>query len=419
MVTSVMLTVNKASAAPTQLPSAAALDTNFPTTAAETYKILVNHDGIYEITYDNLAAAGMNMAAVNPNTIEMMHRGQPVAYKFNGDSDATFEANESILFYGWAFDGLRTEKQFVTDNVFWLWTGGTRKSVGSTDNSNVGEVVTSLRTAVTKEPENLFTTTYSDQWDTFPNEPDSWYWDLVIQGNLSGTPPSKTYQIDLPHVASSGPDGQYTIELLSREKSSEPTGISYLVRGYMNSYSSYGEAAWTEVQSINITHSIPQSNLINGTNNVRLDFLSTSSLAEIYLNRITVEYQRQLTADNDELIFTDMTGGARQFQVSGFSENDPALVWNVTIPTTTLEIPMTAPGKISSGVYTIGSNHAAGAKFIATTTANTHTPLSISKYVPTSLEPPAGGADWIAISHANFLAQANTLANHRASFSGM
>ncbi|MCA9978107.1 MAG: hypothetical protein KC413_20240, partial [Anaerolineales bacterium] len=257
-----------------------------------------------------------------------------------------------------------------------------------------------------------------DQWDTFPNEPDSWYWDLVKQSVNA----SKTYTITLPHLTTVGPEttADYTIELLSREQSTLPTGISYLVRGYMNSSRSYGQAAWTEEKNVNITNTIPLTALYTGTNDVRLDFLSTSGDAEIYLNRITVEYQRQLTADSNELIFTDMTGGARQFQANGFTENTAAnvLVWNVTVPTTTLEIPMTAPGKISSGVYTIGSNHAAGAKFIATTTANTHTP-TITKYVPTSLEPPTGGADWIAISHADFRTQADELAIHRGSFSNM
>lgn len=424
LIASLVLTLNETTAAPNQPQSTNALDTNFPTTAPETYKIEVDQDGIYEITYSDLITAGMNVAEVNPNTIEMMVRGQPVAYQFvNDNGDSTFDPDESIRFYGWAFDGPRIEKQFITNNVFWLWAGGTPKIMGETANLSGGEVVTSLRTAVTKEPETLFTTTYTDQWAAFPNEPDSWYWDLVKQADF----PTKTYAIDLPHLTTIGPEttAEYTIELLSREQSTNPTGITYLVHGSMNSYSSYGQAAWTDVKSVNITNTIPLSELNAGPNNVRLDFLSSSGEAKIYLNRITVEYQRQLTADNNELIFTDMTGGARQFQVNGFTENTAAnvLVWNVTVPTTTLEIPMT--GKINSGVYTIGSNHAAGAKFIATTVANAKSPLSITQYVPTSLEPLAGGADWIAISHADFIDEVtendpvHDLANHRKEFSGL
>ncbi len=417
LIASLVLTLNETTAAPNQPQSTNALDTNFPTTAAETFKIEVNADGIYKIGYADLQTAGMNVAAVNPNTFEMMFRGQPIAYKFVGNADTTFTSDEYILFYGWAFDGPRTEKQFITNNVFWLWAGGTPKIMSETANSSGGDPVTSLRTAVTKEPETLFTTTYTDQWDTFPNEPDSWYWDLVKQ-SVNAT---KTYSITLPHLTTVGPDttAEYTIELLSREQSSKTTGITYLVRGSINNYGSYGQATWTEVQNVNITDTIPLSELNAGTNNVRLDFLSSSGDAEIYLNRITVEYQRQLVSDGTELIFTDSIGGARRFRVSSFTENDP-VVWNITDPTTPINISgidIVIDG--STYEYQIGSNHAAGAKFIATTATNTHPPQNITKYIPTSLEPPDGGADWIAISHADFLAQANTLAAHRASFSDM
>ncbi|MEJ2748578.1 MAG: hypothetical protein P8183_11830, partial [Anaerolineae bacterium] len=228
----VLAAVNEEETAVSTTPSLQT-DTNFPTTAAETYKIEVNQDGIYKITPANLAAAGMNVSAVNPHTIEMMYRGQPLAYKFVGDSDTTFESNEYILFYGWAFDGPRTEKQFISSNVFWLWAGGMPKIMGSTANLAGGTVTTSLVTAVTAEPENIFTTTYADMdlWDTFPNEPDSWYWDLVLQGDsaLPAAPITKTYQIDLPHLITPGPDATYTVELLSREQSTAPTGIIYPV----------------------------------------------------------------------------------------------------------------------------------------------------------------------------------------------
>ncbi|MEJ2749978.1 MAG: C25 family cysteine peptidase, partial [Anaerolineae bacterium] len=173
-----------------------------------------------------------------------------------------------------------------------------------------------------------------------------------------------------------------------------------------------------EIQCINITDTHRVTELSSGQNNVSLIFDSSSNAALIFLNRITVNYQRQLTADGDELIFTDLDGGARQFRVNGFSETNPAnvLVWNVTVPTTTLEIPMT--GHISGDTYNIGSSHAAGAEFIATTINNVHTP-TISQYVPTSLEPAGGGTDWLAITHADFAAQAQTLASHRASFSNL
>ena len=108
------------------------------------YKISVTEDGIYELSYADLAAAGMPVSTVDPNTFEMLYRGEPVAYEFIGDGDSQFESGEAVRFYGWQYEvdytdplyntGVeqypnRIERQHVRDqtNVFWLWAGGRRR----------------------------------------------------------------------------------------------------------------------------------------------------------------------------------------------------------------------------------------------------------------------------------------------------
>ncbi|MCZ7673924.1 MAG: C25 family cysteine peptidase [Chloroflexi bacterium] len=57
-------------------------------------------------------------------------------------------------------------------------------------------------------------------------------------------------------------------------------------------------------------------------------------------------------------------------------------------------------------------------QYIATTSANLLTNangLSLTAYTPPANLEPAGGADWVAITHADFLTQANSLAAHRGS----
>lgn len=392
--------------------------TNFPVNAAETFKIELNQDGIYEVSYADLLAAGMDVANVNPAQIAMMHRGQPVAYQFIGDDNADFESGEAVRFYGWAFDGPRIDKQFIANNVFWLWADPTNTptTILTTTNETGGTITTSAVMTVTREPENLFTSTYTNQWDSFPNQPDAWYWDYVKQGDL-GTAVTQTYTITLPNPLLSSPEPAiYTVELLSRERSTDPTGITYNVTAYINDHPTGSTAVWDNAKSTNITDTIPANELRSQANEIHLVFASDSALAEIYLNRISVRYTSELTAVNDQLIFSDETGGSRKFQVGGFVEETASnvLVWNTTVPTSPIQIEMSA-GDISGGVYSFGSSHAAGAEFIATTTANTRAvnAANITKYVPTSLEPSGSGADWIAISHADFIAQANRLASHR------
>ncbi|MCP4423760.1 MAG: hypothetical protein GY803_04635 [Chloroflexi bacterium] len=398
---------------------AAMTTTNFPVNAAETYKIELNQDGIYEISRDELQAAGMNVSGVNPKTIEMMWRGQPVAYQLvNDNGDAAFDANEKIRFYGWAFDGPRTEKQFISNNVFWLWANPANSPtiIQTKTNQTGGAVITATMTAVTREPENYFFSTWTNNWDTFPNEPDAWYWDFIEQNAPTLT---KTYPITLPHPVANGPNVTYWIELMSRDYPTDPTNFTYIVRGHINDDPNYGEQSWMSLANVNITNTVPATAVHHGANDVKVVFAAdlNASLGNprIYLNRITVEYMRQLVAKNNQLVFADDTGGSRQFHISGFTEGDAAnvLVWDITNPTNPTQIGMGA-GNISGDTYMVGSVHVADAKFIATTTTNALSATSISQFAPTSLDPPSGGADWVAVSHADFITQAERLAAHRA-----
>ena len=92
----------------------------------DTYKIEIDADGVYELRIDDLAAAGMDVVNLDPSTIEMMHQGQPVSTQFVGDDDNLFEADETLRFYGQAFNGTPYDKLYVGNNVYWLWAGEER-----------------------------------------------------------------------------------------------------------------------------------------------------------------------------------------------------------------------------------------------------------------------------------------------------
>ncbi len=388
----------------------------------DSYKIELSQDGIYEISYQDLAAAGMTVTAVNPHTFQMLHRGEPVAYQFIGDSDTTFEPGEKVRFYGWAFTGPRTEKQFISRNVFWLWAGGTPNPITTTTNL-AGElpVVTATLASVTTEPENYFFSTWTDKWENFPNEPDAWYWDYIIHS----TPVTRTYAVELPHVAANGPDALYTIELMSREAPASPAPFTYTVRGFFNSYPAYGEQVWRGGQNVNITNTIPLNELVTGSNTAVVAYVTDTlgGQARLFLNRVTVDYLRDLIANDNQLIFQDEQGGLHEFHLTGYSEGDAAnvLVWNITDPHQPVQIEMTAAHISGSSLftYTIGSDGPVNGRFLATTTSNilTSTALSLTQYIAPDLNPPGSEAEWLAITHANFLTPTQALATHRANFS--
>lgn len=404
----------------------------------DVFKIAIRKDGIYEVTYADLVTAGMNVAAVNPATFQMMHRGEPVAFTFIGDADAQFEPGEKLRFYGFAFTGPRADKMFIVDNIFWLWAGGTPTAIQTVANgTGLGyPAVTSFPSSVTAEPENYFFTTWTDQWPTFQDEPDSWYWDAIQQ--TAATPNlTKDYAVTLPYPLAGGPAATITTEFMSRESSTVSPGFTYSVRGSVLGNAPFGTTSWQLNKDVRVAGTVPASQLQNGSNTIHFEFLTNVNIsatpARMYLNRITVDYQRELRATSNELFFNQPTVGQHEFQVAGFSTGDPAamLVYDITNPRLPAQIPVAAGDIVNNGgVYTVkvGSNHGAGAQYLTTTTANilsldmetVVTPkVDMTKYVGTSLTPASGGAKWLAIAHNSLLASANTMATFRSTFSGL
>lgn len=381
----------------------------------DTFKIKVNQDGIYEITYADLQAAGMAVGTVNPNTFEMNHRGQPIAYQFIGDTDNNFEAGEAIHFYGWRYDGSRLERQFLADNenYYWLWAGGTATRINTLTNPAGHPLSPSFPHSVTYEEELLFTFTRTGSWDTFPNEGDAWYSD-GIRKQPSTADSKELYDVTLIDPAPTGADAQLTSEVTVRQNDL----WTHNIETYHNDHPQFSDDyTWIGRQNVNITATIPITTLVNGNNKIALNIRTSNNdtQAIYYLNRITVDYLRQFIAVDNQLVF-DSTTGPHTFTISNFSLNNSnqVAVWDITDRLIPQAIPMTA-GNISGSNpynYTFGTNQSNGS-FVATNDNGLQSPMAITKYVPTSLNPAGNIADWLAISHNNFIAPANTLANHR------
>lgn len=383
----------------------------------DVYKIEVDADGIYEITRTDLANAGMNVGAVNPNTLQMLYRGQPVAYQFvNNNGDNVFDANEKIRFYGWAFDGSRFERQYVTHNVFWLWANGTSTRVANITNPAGQPAVTTFRETITEEHDRVFFPTFSgeDDWATYDNEPDALYWDELTYAD--GT---VTYPITLPNPAPAGSNATLTAELIGWWGLLNPDYHNATIA--INGSASFSRS-FEANQNVNVTGSVPAATLVNGSN----DFHVTNTMAAgwadpLFLNRITVDYDRQLVAVDDQLQFG--YSGSGEFKVSNFALNatSSTVVWNVTNPLVPQRIPLTAGDITGSGPYTyrIGNTTAGAQRYIAVNSNAVMAPPAITQYTPPSLEPAGNSAEWVAIAYAPLLPEVNRLATHRTTQSGL
>lgn len=398
---------------------------NFPTNAGHILKITITQgEGIYEISGQELINAGIP-ANTDPTTIAMMHRGSPVAVDYDDNGTTNTIADDTIRFYGWPFSSSKQEEQFINgarqpdgsfvlENVYWLYTGSgvTRTDIASTANlaSSLGTPTTTTEYTAVYEPENYFFSTWTNRWDIFPNEPDAWYADYITNGTGTTQTITRTYAITIPHPAASG-TAVLDAELISREYQSYNQHNAHIT---LNNGTPSATQTWFGLQNLNITDTLSLTQVISGSNNIAIVLENSYNGERIYLNDISLTYQRQLIADNNMLAFTDEVG-SRAFAVSGFGSLTAAdlLAWDVTNQTQPTAVSLTAPD-LSGGTLTFGTNHPANSHFIvsAKTAAIPVTASMIAPYTPANLTP-TGTVQWLAISHTNFITAAQDLANHR------
>lgn len=377
-------------------------------------KITVSADGVYQIGAADLAAAGVDLAAFNPQTAVIMHRGQPVAIEWRGDEDGVFAHDEAIRFYGQAFSGGRYERQFVSENVYWLWDGGAPARIKTVDNltASYPAVKTSAVHTHTVEIDQDFFSTWTDQWALFDNEPDAWYWDRLPRSGVGLANQPFTYTIPILHPHTGG-SAKWLMEFTSRARAAQPGAVTSNVTIRLNDGPTHSQS-WNGRRNVNVQQTISAAALRHGDNDA-VAVVTTPDV--LYLNRISLTYPRQLIAAADELHFTDDAGG-HTLQVSGLSEGraEQIIVWDVTDAQRPLRISLTPAHVSGSGPYTLSftAGHPVGSRYVVAAADRLRPPDSLTVVTPGSLEPPPGGANWLAITHHTLRPAAERLAAHRA-----
>ncbi len=81
------------------------------------YKIPVWEDGVYRITFEDLANAGIAISGINPQHIQMFVNGEPLPIYVHGEEDGVFNASDYIEFTGRRNDGRRESVLFPSEDA--------------------------------------------------------------------------------------------------------------------------------------------------------------------------------------------------------------------------------------------------------------------------------------------------------------
>ncbi len=156
------------------------------------FKLSISETGMYRVSYSRLARAGANTMQIDLDTVKIENNGRAVgAFIADEDNDGRFEPGDSIIFYGQDIVG----NKFTDTNVYWLsWNDG----LGS---SRIGNQDAQLKTRSAQTP-TAFLKTERFEKDIFHNsleagdssleDADHYFWTSIKAGD------SKRFSIDIP-----------------------------------------------------------------------------------------------------------------------------------------------------------------------------------------------------------------------------
>jgi hypothetical protein len=359
------------------------------------YKILVDEDGIYQVTYDDLSAKGFPSGVVS-STLKLFNEGSEVAIHVH-DPDGSFGSGDYFLFYG-----QKMNTKYTDVNVYWLtWNGenGRRMSVLDGTPSGTATVPGYFQTTQRVEEDHSYQSSHASGPDN-----DHWYWNYVL---AAGSPASASYTTTLQHVATAPLSA--TVRGLFKGYGATP---QHHTRVYLNGHL-VDDAIWPPQAEYAFEAIVPYSYLIEATNTISVECpLDLGITMDIPLvNWFEIDYHDSYTAEKDSLFFAGDEAGTWEYQIDGFTTTHGIELFDITDPAT----PISITGEITP-TYTLKFEDTITDRkeYLALTTAQRLSPVSIEQDVPSDLQSESNGADYIIITHSDFYTDVLPLADHRA-----
>ncbi len=363
------------------------------------FRVYVEEEGIYRLSYGELQAAGVLAGNPDPGTFRMYNMGQEVAIHVELGGDGNFGAGDYILFYGQAI-----ASKYSRYNVYWLTHGqGTTKPMGSRDGSPSGGTAPATFDDLLHLEQNQYyvTSLVGDEnlerfvWDyLYPPERNSWATSLSLTAPAHGSEKA-TLKIlvhggDLP------------------DNASDPHRVQVYLNGGEVKDESWNGIGQHEI----IIGNLSQTLLNAGSNNVELRAPRAEDL--VYVDWLDLAFANTFVAGADSLAFNQANPGKWQFGIDAFSQSGVA-VFDVTDPASVARIlngSVTPSGPSFSLAFT--DQIAAPTRYLALASTAFLPAAKIERDTASNLQSAANGADYVLVTHRDFAAAVAPLAAYRA-----
>jgi len=367
------------------------------------FKISIREAGIYELSYSELKGAGVPVdPPTDPHDFHMYNRGEEIAIYVEGEEDGEFEEGEYILFYG---EGVNSK--YTDTNVYWLTV----------------EDLPGLRMVTKPQGESGSTPTWFEatarveegHWymsDLPFDEAEHWYWEWLPNGLR---PDPGVYTITLGNLYSGE---AYSATLRSQlwgataDASANP---DHHVLFYVNGFEvEDAESSWDGKTGHLVEAAFPNSFLTEGANVITVVCPDDTGAATdvIFADWFEITYRDTYVAEGDSLAFTQEETGVWEYEISNFSEPEVE-AFDVTDPLSVGQIITNVTKIDSTSTVSFTQEIVSPTRYLVQGESERKSALQIEEDVPSDLRG-SNGADYLIITHPDFLGNVGALADHRA-----
>ncbi|HIE27894.1 TPA: hypothetical protein EYP66_11465, partial [Candidatus Poribacteria bacterium] len=386
-------------------PRAPQKESNLNSTA---YKLIVDQDGIYRLTYRDLKQAGIDVADINPKTLELSNKGKAVPIFVSGENDGTFDFMDYIEFQGEFNRGTYSLfGEYTTENVYWLSWGehigrGTRMAIEDAtpeENHSIAARPASYQAAAHFEQDN-----FRGSLGYVDERRDIWFWK-----NMS--PGIHEYPFELHDI-------QQNTESIIRIMFHGHTLSDHHISAFVNG-ASLSSIRWRGQEKYLLEIPLDSMFLKEGKNVLMLTLRTDTSAGKedrVYLNWFEVEHWRAFRAYNNRIEFEIPNKGLYQFKITGFTNPNIEIYKGGFSKLTNIKIESDGVDETGSINYavTFFDEIVQPTKYIALTAENKKSPKAIVKDESSKLRSSLNGADYIIIVYDEFYEAVLPLAKYRS-----
>ena len=366
------------------------------------WRVSVREEGFYSLSYAALAAAGVDVDNLDPRTLRLLHLGEEIAIQVNGETDGTFDPADSLVFYGQALDD-----KYTLDNVYWL-------TYGAENGLRMAERQVFTPTAQLAQ-------TFTDQLHL---EENNWYlsgvprddtlerflWEGITVGNGAV---DTAFKYSFTLTSPMAEIGQLDLDLVGRTTHTQGNKAIVALNEVQLGILEWAGPTWAHFSA-----PIPAGTLVAGSNTLTIWLDNTSGTLPdlVFLDSGDLFYDAGFQAASNQLSFTDNLTQDTGFEIQGFSTDQLAL-FDLTDP----KVPVQLTGfgtQIDGGGFSLSfqeDEQISGEHSYAAVAPSTYmTAYAVEQAASTDLLSTSNAADYLIITHADFLVPAQTLTDYRA-----